>query len=86
MPCTSMASAIDPELACTTRNAEPLELTWTDLAKSGLPGAVVTVSAALLEEVVPEVPVLLGRSIAAATVCLQEHKYMTIFLGFRFRV
>ena len=72
-----MASAVDPELACTTRNAEPLVFSLdTSGQKWLLPGAVVTVSAALFEEVVPEVPVLLGCSIAAATVCLQEYRYI----------
>ncbi len=37
-----------------------------------IPGAVVAVSAVLLQEVVPEVPVLLGCSITAAPVRLQE--------------
>ncbi len=38
-----------------------------------IPGAVVAVSAILLQEVVPEVPVLLGCSITAAPVRLQKN-------------
>ncbi len=34
------------------------------------PGAVVAMRAALLEEVVPEVPMLLGCGITAAFICL----------------
>ncbi len=41
-------------------------------AKLLIPGAVVAMSAVFLQEVVPEIPVLLGCSITAAPVRLQE--------------
>ena len=53
--------------------SEPLLCTGSCVyVKLLIPGAIVAMSAVPFQEVVPEVPVLLGRSITAAPVCLQE--------------